>query len=120
MWWRRPFVPKQWDVFLSYSHWDCLWASAFFGIIRFNQGEVFLDYAAIQRDSDWTPVAETGIAQSDIFMLLESSDARQSEAVQHEVQHRRRIYRRSRREWRDRQVEAKVHATGEIEVDREI
>jgi hypothetical protein len=120
MWWRRPFVPKKWDVFLSYSHRDCLWASAFFGIFRFACGEVFLDYVALQRGDAWKPIAETGIAQCDIFVLLESSDARESESVQYEVRCRQRTYSKSRREWRDREVRAEIRTTGDIDVDAEI
>jgi len=96
--------PKNWDLFLSYSHWDCLWASAVYGAGRFAGAEMFLDFVVIQRDSDWKEPAERGIRESDIVVLFNSPDATNSVNVQHEVVYRQSSYRGTRKEWRDKPV----------------
>jgi Ankyrin repeats (3 copies)/Ankyrin repeats (many copies) len=101
---RRDDAPKAWDVFLSYSHWNCLWASALFAVTRFSGGEVFLDYVVIQRGQGWRGIAEKGIAQSDIFVFLDTCDAREAPNVQHEVRYRRTTYPRTSGGWRDKRV----------------
>jgi hypothetical protein len=94
--------PTSWDFFLSYSHWDCLWASALYGVIRFSGGRVFLDFVVINRGRNWQPIAEKGIKGSNIFLLLDSIDSRASANVGHEIAFRRRTYRARGRTRRDR------------------
>lgn len=95
---------KCWDVFLCYSHWNCLWASAFYGLARFSGALVFLDYVEIAKEADWRFVAEKGIKETDTLVFLESADSRDSENVQHELSHRRNTYRRRSQAWKDASV----------------
>lgn len=96
--------PKSWDTFLSYSHWDCLWASAIYGITRYSGAKVFLDFVVINRGTGWKETAEKGISESDIFVYIDSHDARASENVQYEVRYRERTYSSSIENWRQKQV----------------
>lgn len=96
--------PKRWDIFLSYSHWNCLWASAIYGITRYSGAKVFLDFVVINRGADWRGRAEKGISESDIFVYLDSPDARGSENVQYEVRYRERTYRLTTERWRQKKV----------------
>lgn len=100
-WGRSGPPPKTWDAFLSYSHWDCLWASAIYGVLRLCKAEVFLDFVAIQRGPAWRSVAEAGIFAADTFLLIESPDSSRSEAVQFEIRRRRQSYAATSQAWRN-------------------
>jgi hypothetical protein len=105
---------KSWDIFPSYSHWDCLWASAIYGITRYSGAKVFLDFVVINKGAGWREIAEKGISESDIFVYIDSPDAKASENVQYEVRYRERTYPLTTERWRQKKVNGSEFPSGAV------